>query len=175
MDTPNPPLVFHYVFWKAVLFGVIPAALGAGMIWIGVLALDPTWTAEVAKGQFLVDAPPWIRSPVMFATGAFVFVPGLRLLIAAATHASVVSMDDRGVSARTIFGRLRHLDWPAVKSVKRKKNQIILSPVGADTLGQEIWDRISVVLDIGMLDAPAAELEAHIRRHRPDLVIPAPA
>ena len=69
MSTSASPIVYHYVRWKAVLFGLVPTLLGAAMIGIGVVALDPTWTAQVARGQYLVDAPVWIRSPVMFATG----------------------------------------------------------------------------------------------------------
>ena len=163
---------FRYVRWKAVLFGAVPAALGALMIGLGVYALDPTWTADVVRGQFLVNAPVWLRSPVMFATGAAVLMPGLWLLFAALTNAAVVIANNQRITARTLFGRFRQLAWTEIAVVKRKKNQIILSPTGVDTIGQEIWDRKSVFLDIGTLDAVPGEFEALIARHRPDLTIP---
>jgi hypothetical protein len=163
---------FRYVRWKAFLFGAVPAALGSLMIGLGVYALDPTWTAHVARGQYLVDAPVWVRSPVMFATGAAVLAPGLWLLFAALTNSPVITINDDTISARTLFGRLRQLAWAKIAVAKRKKNQIILSPIGVDTLGQEIWDRKSVFLDIGMLETAPGELEALIGRHRPNLVIP---
>ena len=100
------------------------------MIGLGVLALDPAWTAHVARGQYLVDARVWVRSPVMFATGAVVLMPGLWLLFAALVKPPVVVANDRTITARTLFGRLRRLDWDAIVAAKRKKNQIILSPVG---------------------------------------------
>ena len=172
MSTSASPIAYRYVRWKAVLFGLVPTLLGAAMIGIGVVALDPTWTAQVARGPYLVDAPVWIRSPVMFATGGFVFVPGLRLLYAAVSNARIATFDEHGITARTLFGRRRHVEWRSIQTAKRKKNQIILSPADVDTLGQEIWDRKSVFLDIGMLDAVDGDIEAQVRRHRPDLVIP---
>ncbi len=140
------------------------------MIWIGIEAFDPAWTAQVARGQFLVDAPYWIRSPVMLATGGFVFGMGAWLLLATAMGAAVVVADSEGIAARTIFGRLRRLKWSEIVDAKRKKNQLILSPAGTGTLDQEIWDRKSVFLDIGMLDAPPGAFETLVRQHRSDLV-----
>jgi hypothetical protein len=163
---------FRYVRWKALLFGAVPAALGGLMIGLGVYALDPTWTAHVARGQYLVDAPAWVRSPVMFATGAVVLIPSLWLLFAALKNATVVIATDHTIAARTLFGRFRQLAWTEIAVVKRKKNQIILSPVGVDTIGQEIWDRKSVFFDIGTLAAAPGELEALVVRHRADLIIP---
>ena len=49
--------------------------------------------------------------------------------------------------------------------------QIVLSPVGNSGLLAEIWDRKSVLIDVGMLDRPVADVEALIRRFRPDLTI----
>lgn len=170
MDQSPDRIVYRYVRWKALLFGSVPVALGALMIVVGIEAADPKWTAEVARGQFLVDAPTWIRSPVMLATGGFVFAMGAWLLWAVTTGVKVVEADAAGVAARTIFGRLRQVKWPEIVDAKRKKNQLILSPAGTDSLGQEIWDRKSVFLDIGMLDAPPGEVEALVHQHRPDLV-----
>ena len=55
-------VIYRYVRWKGLLFGAMPVALGGLMIWIGIEAFDPSWTAQVAKGQWLVNAPVWIRS-----------------------------------------------------------------------------------------------------------------
>jgi hypothetical protein len=172
MVTAPHTTTYRYARWKALLFGVVPAGLGGLMIGLGVYALDPAWTAQVARGQYLVDAPVWVRSPVMFATGAAVLIPGLWLLFAALRNSPVVIANDRMIAARTLFGRLRQLDWDAIVAAKRKKNQIILSPLGVNTLGQEIWDRKSVFQDIGMLDAAAGEIEALVHSHRPDVAIP---
>ena len=162
-------VVYRYVRWKGLLFGSIPVALGGLMIWIGIEAFDPSWTAEVSKGQWLVNAPVWIRSPVMLATGGFVFGMGAWLLFATLSGVAVVTADDDGIAARTIFGRLRELKWSEIVDAKKKKNQLILSPVGIDTIGQEIWDRKSVFLDIGMLDASPGAVEALIKQHKPGL------
>ncbi len=99
--------------------------------------------------------------------------PGLWLLYAGLTNASVVTATEEAITARTLFGRRRQLAWRDIVVAKRKKNQIILSPTGTDTVGQEIWDRKSVFLDIGTLNAAPGAAEALITRHRPDLVIPA--
>ena len=98
---PNSATTFRYKRWKAVLFGAVPAALGALMIGLGVAALDATWTAHVARGQFIVDAPVWVRSPVLFVTGAFVLAPGLWLLFAGLTNATVVTATEQAIVART--------------------------------------------------------------------------
>ena len=142
------------------------------MIWLGVEALDPSWMAHVARGQFIVDAPVWVRAPLLFVTGGFVLTPGLWLLYAGLTNAAVVTATEQSITARTLFGRRRQLAWREIVVAKRKKNQIILSPAGTDTVSQEIWDRKSVFLDIGTIDAAPGAAEALIARHRPDLVIP---
>ena len=169
----NSATTFRYKRWKALVFGAVSAALGALMIGLGVVALDPSWTAHVARGQFIVDAPVWVRAPVLFVTGVFVLAPGLWLLFAGLTNATVVTAIEQAIVARTLFGRQRRLAWTDITVAKRKKNQIILSPVGTDTVGQEIWDRKSVFLDIGTLDVAPGAAEALIARHRPDVVIPA--
>ena len=112
-------------------------------------------------------------TPVSFATYAgLVLAPGLWLLFAGLTNATVVTATEEAIAARTLFGRQRRLTWADITFAKRKKNQIILSPAGTDTVGQEIWDRRSVFLDIGTLDVAPGAMETLIARHRPDLVIP---
>ncbi|MGH6890902.1 MAG: hypothetical protein ACREEP_01465, partial [Dongiaceae bacterium] len=140
------------------------------MIWVGAEALDPAWTAQVTRGQYLVDAPNWVRSPVILATAAVVLLTGLWMLWAGLTRAAVVTADSRAISARTIVGRQRRLVWADIVDAKRRKNQLVLSPPGVDTISQEIWDRKSVFLDGGMLDAAKGEIEALVQRHRPDLL-----
>ena len=170
---PTATTTFRYKRWKALAFGAVPAALGALMIWLGVEALDPSWTAQVARGQFIVDAPVWVRAPFLFVTGGFVLAPGLWLLLAGLTNATVVTATEQAIVARTLFSRRRQLAWRDIVVAKRKKNQIILSPAGTDTVSQEIWDRKSVFLDIGTLDVVPGAMEALIARHSPDIVIPA--
>ena len=165
----HEPRIYHYVRWKAALFGALPAALGLLMVWVGVAAIDPTWTAQVSKGQNLVDAPNWLRSPVILATAIVLLIPSCWLLWASITHATVVETTDLGIVAHTMFGRKRSVAWASIVDAKRKKNQLVLSPVGTDTVLQEIWDRRSVFLDIGMLDAPVGAMEALVHRHRPDI------
>ena len=111
MTQPSNKIEYRYVRWKAVLFGLVPVVLGGLMIWIGLEAIDPSWTAQVAKGQWLVNAPFWIRSPVMLATGGFVSGMGAWLLFATLSGVAVVTAGDEGIAARTIFGRLRELKW----------------------------------------------------------------
>ena len=163
------PLTLHYVLWKSFLFGSLPIALGGLMIWVGIEALDPDWTAQVTKGQYLVDAPPWVRGPVILASAAILVAPGLRLVWAGLTRAPVVTIDQSMIAARTIFSRRRQLPWARIVEAKRK-NQLILSPAGTNTLSQEIWDLKSVVLDTGMLDVGGRDIEALVLHHRPGLV-----
>ena len=162
-------VTYRYVRWKAVVFGGLIAALGLLAAWVGIDALNSNWTAAVADGEWLVAAPWWLRGPVMIAMGLFMLKPGLWQLFAAATDAVVVQSDDEAIAARTSLGRLRRLAWRDIAGAKQQQNQIVLSPAGIDTLGQEIWDRKSVILDIGMLDAAPGEIAGVIQHHRPDV------
>jgi len=108
----------------------------------------------------------------MFATGAVVLMPGLWLLFAALENAAVVIANDQAITARTLFGRLRQIAWTEIAVVKRKKNQIILSPAGIDYNRPRDLGSKSVFLDIGTLCAAPGEFEALVGRHRPDLIIP---
>ncbi len=67
---PTATTALRYKRWKALAFGAVPAALGALMIGLGIEALDPTWTAQVTRGQFIVDAPVWVRAPLLFVPAA---------------------------------------------------------------------------------------------------------
>lgn len=148
-----------YVRWKALLFGGVLASIAVMMLWVGLQSLDPAWTATVTKGQSLVDAPAWVRAPVILGVALFCAVPGLWQIFAGYLRWPVVRFDEQGIEARTSFGRRRHLAWESVVEVKRKKNQLILSPPGVNTIGQEIWDRKSVILDIGMLDIKSQAID----------------
>ncbi len=169
MSRPNA-ITFLYVRWKALLFGALPLALGIGMVWIGIEAFDPAWTAQVTRGQALADAPFWIRAPVMLAVGIIVLGAGFWPLMSTAFQIPVVVADDQQIASRTLFGRPRRLRWADIVAAKRKKNQLVLSPAGINTIGQEIWDRKSVNLDVGLLAAAPGEVEALVLLHRPDLV-----
>jgi hypothetical protein len=170
MQGPSDRIVFHYVRWKALLFGALLLALGAAMIWVGTEALDPSWTAQVSRGQYLVDAPFWLRGPVFLVIGALVFVCGAWPLMSTILRMPVVVADGDQIRARTTFGRLRQLPWSRIVAAKRKKNQLILSPAGTNTFAQEIWEHKSVLLDVGMLAAASDELEKLVLTHRPDLM-----
>jgi len=169
--TTTPAATLRYVRWKALVFGALAAGFAGLAVWVAIEALDPAWTAQVTKGQALVDAPVWVRVPVMLAVAAVMLMPGVWQLWAALTGATVVTVGDSGIAARTSFGRRRYLAWSEIVGAKAKKNQIVLSPAGIDTIWQEIWDRKSVLLDTGMLDAAPGEVEALIARYRPELVI----
>ena len=164
------PHSIAYTRWKALVFGGLLSALAALMAWVGIAALDPDWTAQVAKGQYLVDAPAWLRAPVMLAVAAVCGQSGLWQLGAGLLGLPVVRIDDQGIEARTSFGRRRRLAWDAIVQMTRRRNQLILSPAGTAAIGQEIWDRLSVILDVGMLDAEPAQIEDLIKRFRPDLL-----
>ena len=85
----------------------------------------------------------------------------------------IVHADANQISSRTIFGRRRTLPWPAIGSGKywRKENQIVLSPIGQGGIAEEIWDRKSVLIDVGMLDRSVADVERMIHHFLPDLDI----
>ena len=124
----HKPQSFRYVRWKAALFGALPLTLVMLMVWVGVEAIDPTWTAQVSKGKYLVDAPNWVRSPVILATAIAPLIPSGWLLWASLTRAIVVEVTDRGIAARMMFGRKRSVTWASIVDAKRKKNQLVLSP-----------------------------------------------
>lgn len=164
---------FFYVRWKALLFGGVLTSLAVLMMWVGLASLDPTWTAQVTKGQYLVNSPNWIRAPIIVGAAVFCAMPGLWQLCAGLLRWPIVQFDDQRIEARTSFGRVRRLAWKEIAQVKRKKNQLILSPTGINTLGQEIWDRKSIILDVGMLEVSPQAIEDLIARHRPELPITA--
>jgi hypothetical protein len=109
----------------------------------------------------------------MAAIGGIVLLPGAMMVWAGLTQRIIVRADSDGISSRTIFGRRRSLAWDAVGSVRRwqRENQIVISPLGHGGLADEIWDRKSVLIDVGMLDRPVADVEAMVRQFRPDLAI----
>src|SRR5262245_42927016 len=95
---------------------------------------------------------------------------GLWMLWAGLTRAVVVAADRRAIGARTIFGRYRELPWSSIVEAKRMKIRLVLSPAGTDTIGQQIWDRKSVLLDVGMLEGEPRDIEVVVHHYRPDLV-----
>ena len=163
--------VFYYVAWKAWLFGGMLAAIGLLTVWVGISALNPAWTADVSDGQWLVATPWWVRGPFMLSMALVMLVPGVWQLYAALTHAPVIQCGEHTIAARSSFGRWRRIAWSDIVSIKKEPNQMILSPAGSDTVAAEIWDRRSVLLDIGMLDAAPGEIISLIQQHRPHLAI----
>ena len=174
MRSTDPPLtVIRYRRSKALAFGTMMLAIGAGIAWLAWDALDPDWTSPTDDGALLQALPYWVRVPFIMVIATIVLTPGVTMLSSGLRDTVVVRADADGISARTIFGRRRYLSWDNIVSAKGfgAENQIVLSPAGADTLGQEIWDRKSVLLDIGMLEVPPRDVEALVTRHRPDLKI----
>ena len=162
--------LYRYVPWKALLFGAMMAAIGCGILWVGVQSLDPAWTAEVQDGQLLVDLPWFLRGPFFLLMGLVVVTPGGWLIYAGLARTPVVRIDATGIAARTIVGRTQALDWPQIVTARRRTNRLILSPAGIDSYWLQVWDRKSVIVDAGMIDAGPGEIEALVARHRPDLV-----
>ena len=174
MRSTDPPLtVVRYRRSKAFAFGAMMLAIGAGIAWLAWDALDPGWTSPIEDGALLQALPYWVRVPFIVAIAIIVLTPGVTMVWSGLTNAVVVRANADGISARTIFGRRRYLSWDDIVSAKGfgAENQIVLSPAGAETLVQEIWDRKSVLLDVGMLEAPPRDVEALVTRHRPDLKI----
>jgi hypothetical protein len=174
MRSTDPSVaVIRYRRSKALAFGAMMLAIGAGIAWLAWDALDPGWTSPTDDGALLQALPYWVRVPFILAIATIVLTPGVTMVWSGLRNAVVVRADSEGISARTIFGRRRYLAWDDIVSARRfgTENQIILSPMGADTLVQEIWDRKSVLLDVGMLETPARDVEALLARHRPDLTI----
>jgi hypothetical protein len=164
--------VIRYTKAKAIGFGLFMLALGALTVWVATELVDPLWVALSDDGVLLQIMPRWIRTPLVVLMGIVVLIPpGVAMLWAGLTGRVIVRADAAGIAARTIFGRLRRIRWGDIVAARRKQNRIMLSPAGVDTIDQRIWDRKSVLLDVGMLEGGPAVAEALIRRYRPDLVI----
>ena len=147
--------------------------IGSMIGWVAWDAFDPAWRAPGDDGALLQALPAYARVAFFVVIGLVVLAPGAWMLWAGLADLPVVRIDGQNISSRTIFGRQRQLAWHMVGSVKRlqRENQIVLSPLGNSGLLTEIWDRKSVLIDVGMLDRPPADVEAMIRRLRPDLTI----
>jgi hypothetical protein len=172
MDIPAiDETLIRYAKRKAIAFGVIMLAIGTAMVWLAMELLDATWISPSDDGALLQIMPTWVRTPLVIIIAGIVLMPGVAMLGAGLTQRVIVRADAAGIAARTIFGRTRRLSWGDIVVAKRKQNQIVLSPTDVDTIGQEIWDRKSVLLDVGMLEVAPPEVEALIHRYRPDLVV----
>ena len=169
----NGVYLFRYRRIKTFGFGGILLAIGAAIGWVAWDALDPAWISPNDDGALLQALPAWVRVLFFVATGCVLLVPGTVMVWAGLRNLNIVRADAEGISSRTIFGRRRYLPWQAIGSAKRwgRENQIALSPIGHGGLAEEIWDRKSVLIDVGMLDRPVADVEAMIRHFRPDLAI----
>lgn len=154
---------------KALIFGAIMSLIAVGTIWVGADSLDPAWTAEVPKGQALVNSPAWVRGPFIIAFGLLFAWHGGWLLYAGATGMPVVEVGDSAISSRTILGRRRTLAWADIAKATRKGNQLILSPTPPGGIAAMLWDRHTLTIDLGSLAAEPGEIEAHVLGRRPDL------
>jgi hypothetical protein len=173
--TSDQPAVYvmRYRRSKAFAFSAIMLGIGAAIAWVCLEALDPAWSAPDDNGAVLQPLPVFVRVPFMAVLGALILTPGAMMLWSGLTNRIIVRADAVSISSRTIFGRRRELPWQSIGSVKRygRENQIVLSPLGHGGLADEIWDRKSVLIDVGMLDQPVARVESVIRLFRPDLAI----
>ena len=163
----------HYQRSKALAFGLLMLAIGGAICWVAWDALDSAWRSPNNDGALLQALPAWIRVPFFVLIGSIILIPGAMMLFAGITNRVIVHADAERITSRTIFGRRRALPWNVVGSVKRwgKENQIVLSPIGHGGLREEIWDRQSILIDVGMLDWSVSDVEQMIRRFRPDLTI----
>ena len=146
------------------------AALGGLTLWVGFQALDPAWSAANTDAPWLGLIPGWARGSFFWSIGVlFMIHPGLWMLWAGALKVPIATFDAGGVAARNLFGYRRCLAWSEVTSARSKQNLVVLSPATAEQLSHQIWDRCSVFLDVGMLDALPEQIIALIHRYRPEL------
>lgn len=158
---------------KALIFGAVMTLIAAGTIWVGFDSLDPTWTAEVPKGQLLVNAPNWVRGPFILAFALLFAWHGAWLIYAGAARVAMVEIGEQAISSRTILGRRRTLAWGDIATMTRKGNQLILSPAPPGGLLAHVWDRHTLTIDLAALDADLDEIETQVLARRPDLGPPA--
>ncbi len=158
---------------KAHAFGAIMFGIGSMIAWVAWDALDPGRRSPSDDGAALQALPAFVRVRFFAAIGLIVLAPGATMLWASLANLPIVRIHGRCISDRTIFGRRRKLAWRSVGSVTRlrREYQIVVSPAGHGGLLEEIWDRKLVLLDVGMLDRSVDEVEAIVRRFRPDLSI----
>ena len=157
----------------AFVFGAMMLAIGGAICFVAWEALDPAWQSPSDDGALLQALPAWVRVPFFLFVGGIVVLPGAMMLWAGLSNRTIVYADANQISSRTIFGRRRTLPWHAIGSAKywRKENQIVLSPIGHGGIAEEIWDRKSVLIDVGMLAHSVADVERMIQQFRPDLTI----
>lgn len=158
---------------KAFGFGAMMLAIGGAIAFVAWEALDPAWQSPSDDGALLQALPAWVRVPFFLLIGAIVILPGAMMVWAGLTNRIIVQADANHISSRTIFGRRRAMPWHAIGLAQywRKENQIALSPIGHGGIAEEIWDRKSVLIDVGMLDHTVADVERMVRHFRPDLTI----
>ena len=158
---------------KALGLGIMMLAIGGAIGFLAWEALDPAWQSPGDDGALLQALPTWVRVPFFVLIGGVVLLPGLMMVWAGLTKRIIVQADANHISSRTIFGHRRTLPWHAIGSAQywRKENQIALSPIGHGGIAEEIWDRKSVLIDVGMLDHTVADVERMVRHFRPDLTI----
>lgn len=170
---PHDVVELRYRRAKAFGFGGMMLVIGGIGAWVGWDALSPGWTSPTDDGVLLQALPPWLRMTVFAAFAALMLVPGSLMLIAGIARQIIVRADRGGISSRTIFGHRRSLAWSEIASAKRSdgENRIVLSPSGLCGIFDEIWDRKSVIIDSGMLEQTADQVEDVIKRFRPDLPI----
>lgn len=159
----------HYVRWKAALFGCMLLSIAGLLMWTGMEAANPAWTANVTDGEWLVAAPNYIRSPFMLAVAGILAIPGIWMLCAACANLVVVRWDQDVIAARTIFGRWRQIRWADIAEAQCSTNRIALTASRAPSLLDQIWDSRAVLLDTGMLVGGPTLTADVVRQGRPDL------
>jgi hypothetical protein len=147
-------------------------AAGAVLIWFGVFALDPSWTAGPAGGhgwiKFALEAIVWLTQHASPLVSGSILI-GLGLLCLAFAVLCILHgiywrepqliVDANGIESRSDDGKGR-LAWAEIVSVRVNDGVLrVNGSGGAD---------ISVAT--GDIDKTANEIFAAIARHRPELL-----
>jgi hypothetical protein len=148
------------------------AAAGAFLLWIGILALDPSWTAGTSGGHGWVKfafetiiwltqhASPLVRGSILIGLGVLCLAFALLgVLNGIYWREPQLIVDANGIESRSKDGKGR-LAWADIASVRVIDDVLrVNGSGGAD---------ISVPAD--GIDKTVDEVLAAIARHRPDLL-----
>ena len=148
------------------------AAAGAALIWFGILALDPSWTAKTPGGhgsiKVFLEAIIWLTQHVPPLVSGSILI-GLGLLSLACATIGILHgiywrepqliVDANGIESRSDDGEGR-LAWDDIASVRASDGVLRVNGNGGTD--------ISVATD--EIDKSVNAVFAAIARHRPDLL-----
>ena len=145
MRSTDPSVtVIRYRRSKALAFGAMMLAIGAGIAWLAWDALDPGWTSPTDDGALLQALPYWVRAPFIVVIATIVLTPGVTMVWSGLRNAVVVRADSEGISednfrAAPIPGVGRYRVGEALRN--GEPNHLVSHGsryVGAGNLGPEI-------------------------------------